>query len=320
MSKSTLPEETMKTETPIAAFAGDMTEMQKDAIEWMAGATAPQFAGVANLAAHPMGAMAAASAIGMGMAGQMFGIFAGSMAGVMQAANLLANDTTGGRSEIFGMANPLNFDPASGSFDETKEPDTVAAKPAAAKKPVEAKKPVAEKKPAPKKTAPAKPEPVKEEVKAEAPAAKPKKAKPAPAKTAPAKTSAAKTPAAKPAAAKSAPAEPAVAATPEPVALVEPTRVEETPVASGTIEPVMPEDFVKPKAIAKPDTPDDLKAISGVGPKLEGVLNSLGIWTYGQIAALTPYEVAWVDDYLQFKGRIERDGWIAQAADLAKKA
>ena len=49
------------------------------------------------------------------------------------------------------------------------------------------------------------------------------------------------------------------------------------------------------------------------------MLNSLGIWTYGQIAALTPYEVAWVDDYLQFKGRIERDGWIAQAADLAKK-
>ncbi|WP_425418671.1 hypothetical protein [Oricola indica] len=308
MSKSTLPEETMKTETPIAAFAGEMTEMQKDAIEWMAGASAPQLAGVANLAAHPMGAMAAASAIGMGLAGQMFGIFAGSMAGAMQAANLLANDTSGGRSEIFGMANPLNFDPASGSFDETKEPDTVAAKPAT-KKPVEAKKPVAEKKPAPKKAAPAKPAPakpeaVKETVKAEAPAAKPKTAKAA---------------AAKPAPAKSAPAKPVVAATPEPVALAKTEPVEETPVASGTIAPVMPEDFVKPKAMAKPDVPDDLKAISGVGPKLEGVLNSLGIWTYGQIAALTPYEVAWVDDYLQFKGRIERDGWIAQAADLAKK-
>ena len=319
MSKSTLPEETMKTETPIAAFAGEMTEMQKDAIEWMAGASAPQFAGVANLAAHPMGAMAAASAIGMGLAGQMFGIFAGSMAGAMQAANLLANDTSGGRSEIFGMANPLNFDPASGSFDETKEPDTVAAKPAA-KKPVEAKKPVAAKKSAPKKAAPAKlapakPEAVKETVKAEAPAAKPKEVKPVAAKTAPAKTAPAK-----PAAAKSAPAKPTVAATPEPVALGKPAPVEETPVTSGTIAPVMPEDFVKPKAIAKPDTPDDLKAISGVGPKLEGVLNSLGIWTYGQIAALTPYEVAWVDDYLQFKGRIERDGWIAQAADLAKKA
>ncbi|TIP85309.1 MAG: NADH-ubiquinone dehydrogenase, partial [Mesorhizobium sp.] len=72
-----------------------------------------------------------------------------------------------------------------------------------------------------------------------------------------------------------------------------------------------------PKAMDRPANPDDLKALSGIGPKLEQVLNGLGIWTYGQIAAWTPEEVAWVDDYLSFKGRIGRDNWLGQAAVLA---
>ncbi|RWL21917.1 MULTISPECIES: NADH-ubiquinone dehydrogenase [Mesorhizobium] len=80
---------------------------------------------------------------------------------------------------------------------------------------------------------------------------------------------------------------------------------------------LMPEDFKQPKAMDRPANPADLKAISGIGPKLEEVLNALGIWTYGQIAAWTPEEIAWVDDYLSFKGRIERDDWLGQAAVLA---
>jgi branched-chain amino acid transport system ATP-binding protein len=65
---------------------------------------------------------------------------------------------------------------------------------------------------------------------------------------------------------------------------------------------------------------DDLKQISGVGPKLESVLNDLGIYHFDQIAAWTKKEIAWVDDYLRFKGRIDRDGWIGQAKALAKEA
>ncbi|MER8440801.1 NADH-ubiquinone dehydrogenase [Mesorhizobium sp. M1312] len=80
---------------------------------------------------------------------------------------------------------------------------------------------------------------------------------------------------------------------------------------------LMPEDFKQPKAMDRPANPADLKAISGIGPKLEEVLNGLGIWTYGQIAAWTPEEIAWVDDYLSFKRRIERDDWLGQAAMLA---
>lgn len=76
----------------------------------------------------------------------------------------------------------------------------------------------------------------------------------------------------------------------------------------------------QPTALARPEVPGDLKAISGVGPKLEKVLNDLGIWTYAQIAAWTPGEIAWVEDFMGFKGRIGRDGWIAQAVMLGKAA
>ncbi len=61
---------------------------------------------------------------------------------------------------------------------------------------------------------------------------------------------------------------------------------------------------------------DDLKKISGVGPKLEQKLNGLGIYHYSQIAAFSPENVAWVDGYLSFKGRIIRDDWIGQAGML----
>ena len=66
----------------------------------------------------------------------------------------------------------------------------------------------------------------------------------------------------------------------------------------------------------RPAAPDDLKAISGIGPKLEKVLNDLGVWTYAQVAGWEKAEVAWVDDYLSFSGRIGRDKWIEQAAAL----
>jgi large subunit ribosomal protein L21 len=62
---------------------------------------------------------------------------------------------------------------------------------------------------------------------------------------------------------------------------------------------------------------DDLKKISGVGPKLEALLHENGVFHFDQIAAWTPAEIAYMDDKLSFKGRIERDGWIAQAAQFA---
>lgn len=63
---------------------------------------------------------------------------------------------------------------------------------------------------------------------------------------------------------------------------------------------------------------DDLKKISGVGPKLEGLLHDNGVFHFDQIAAWNADEIAYMDDQLSFKGRIERDGWIAQASELMK--
>ncbi len=64
--------------------------------------------------------------------------------------------------------------------------------------------------------------------------------------------------------------------------------------------------------------PDDLKKISGVGPAIEKKLNDQGITKFEQIAAFSKQDIAKVDEVLNFKGRIERDDWIAQAKKLAK--
>lgn len=81
-----------------------------------------------------------------------------------------------------------------------------------------------------------------------------------------------------------------------------------------------PSEGKKPRLMAAPrkSGADDLKLISGVGPKLEGVLNELGFWHFDQISKWTPEEIAWVDSRLKFKGRIERDDWVSQATKLAK--
>ena len=64
---------------------------------------------------------------------------------------------------------------------------------------------------------------------------------------------------------------------------------------------------------------DDLKQIKGIGPKLEKLLNSMGVYHFDQIAAWRKKEVAWVDANLEgFKGRVSRDEWVKQARVLAK--
>lgn len=87
--------------------------------------------------------------------------------------------------------------------------------------------------------------------------------------------------------------------------------------ASSAAAP-LPEEKNRPAGMAKPDKPDDLKMISGVGPKIEGILHSLGIYTYAQVAAWKKAEREWVDGYLKFKGRIDREDWVKQAKALAK--
>ncbi|MEZ4984813.1 MAG: helix-hairpin-helix domain-containing protein [Saprospiraceae bacterium] len=64
---------------------------------------------------------------------------------------------------------------------------------------------------------------------------------------------------------------------------------------------------------------DDLTRIDGLGPFLAQKLNTAGIFTYDQIAAWTPEQVADITTRIGYiPGRIEQDGWVRQAKRLAE--
>jgi large subunit ribosomal protein L21 len=60
----------------------------------------------------------------------------------------------------------------------------------------------------------------------------------------------------------------------------------------------------------------DLKKLVGVGPALEKKLIAAGVTSLEQVVAWTDADVSKIDEELSLKGRIEREGWIAQAKDL----
>ena len=214
----------MSTSSRSENFTTD-TKHRKDMNEELAFTLRNDFAGAVNLMAHPLAGAAAFSALGLGVAGQMMGVWMGAVAGAAQASQLLL-----------------------ASFDDESMEDTEAF--------------VCEDKSA---------------------------------------TTQAR------AATKTLLADVRSVARDVSEAAVGLTGAKKAGVKAR-----------QPEALARPAAPDDLKRISGVGPKLEQVLNGLGIWTHGQIAGWTAEEIAWVDDYLGFAGRIGRDGWVAQARLLAR--
>ena len=120
-------------------------------------------------------------------------------------------------------------------------------------------------------------------------------------------------PAAKPAAPKSAAPKPA-AKTPAAAKPAAAKQAKAAPAAEAGSKPEM-------LAEAREGGADDLKMIKGVGPKLEALLHRLGVFHFDQIAGWTAEEIAWVDENLEgFRGRVSRDGWVAQARLLASGA
>jgi predicted flap endonuclease-1-like 5' DNA nuclease len=116
----------------------------------------------------------------------------------------------------------------------------------------------------------------------------------------------------------------AVAAAAAPIvtaAMPRPVMPAPVPVAApvAAVEPVRLARMERPRgiAMARNGKPDDLLRISGVGPKNEKILHSLGYFHFDQIADWTRENVAWVDDHLRFGGRIDREEWINQAKLLA---
>ena len=65
---------------------------------------------------------------------------------------------------------------------------------------------------------------------------------------------------------------------------------------------------------------DDLKALNGIGPKLEQALNEAGIFHYWQIAGLTGEQIEALDTRFDFRSRLERFDWISQARALSETA
>ena len=77
-------------------------------------------------------------------------------------------------------------------------------------------------------------------------------------------------------------------------------------------------DAAPPERLAAPDGPaDDLKRIAGIGPGIEEKLNQIGIFHFRQVAALSEENIAWLDQRLRLRGRLERQDWIGQARALA---
>jgi large subunit ribosomal protein L21 len=88
--------------------------------------------------------------------------------------------------------------------------------------------------------------------------------------------------------------------------------------ASGAKKPPAKKKAAAPKAAASEAGADDLSKLTGVGPVLVKKLVEAGINSFAQIAAWSAEDVAAIDEKLNLKGRVERDGWIAQAAELIK--
>lgn len=104
------------------------------------------------------------------------------------------------------------------------------------------------------------------------------------------------------------------------VALGAPTSLKAAAAAARASQPKSLINVVPPKATkdAVSADVDDLSRITGVGPAIVKKLHALDVTSFAQIVAWTPEEVADMDEKLSFKGRIDRDEWLVQAAELAK--
>lgn len=62
---------------------------------------------------------------------------------------------------------------------------------------------------------------------------------------------------------------------------------------------------------------DDLQQINGIGPKMEEILNSIGIYSFLQVSNMTKREYDLLDEITaSFPGRAEREDWAGQAKIL----
>ncbi|HWK65941.1 MAG TPA: dipeptide ABC transporter ATP-binding protein [Rhizobiaceae bacterium] len=117
------------------------------------------------------------------------------------------------------------------------------------------------------------------------------------------------------------PAEPSAAMPAAPLQIGEGRQAEDADVApafEGKVPPDFGGDGIRPAGIGRPEKPDDLQMISGIGPRIEAKLQGLGIYRFAQVAGWTKAEREWVDRQLGLRGRIAREDWVRQAEVLAR--
>jgi predicted flap endonuclease-1-like 5' DNA nuclease len=92
----------------------------------------------------------------------------------------------------------------------------------------------------------------------------------------------------------------------------------EKPGAAQPAKPPPRAGFGKPEALAssRGGRKDNLRLIRNIGPRIERGLNDLGVFHFDQIAAWDRKTVLWVENHFSFRGRIEREKWVAQASEL----
>lgn len=69
----------------------------------------------------------------------------------------------------------------------------------------------------------------------------------------------------------------------------------------------------------RPETPDDLTQIWGIGAVNQTRLHDNGVYFFHQIASWTPEIIVKFDEVLMFKGRIARETWVEQAQRFMTK-
>jgi predicted flap endonuclease-1-like 5' DNA nuclease len=77
----------------------------------------------------------------------------------------------------------------------------------------------------------------------------------------------------------------------------------------------------RPPVLSAPrnGAPDDLTLIDGVSAMQQSTLYALGVFHFDQIASWSAENVAWVDQYLRLRGRIDEEEWLEQAGELVRE-
>ncbi|BBB10019.1 hypothetical protein [Sphingopyxis sp. EG6] len=113
------------------------------------------------------------------------------------------------------------------------------------------------------------------------------------------------------------PSAPPTSPAPEPVVEVAPEPAAPPPAEPAPAPAPAPEPAPAPAPAAA--KADNLQLIKGLGPKLAGLLNGLGVTSFQQIADWTDADIAAIDPQLgAFQGRIARDNFVDQAGYLAR--